>query len=41
MVISGLLVLLVAWRGELWRKRAELREALHDQQADAAPAARQ
>jgi hypothetical protein len=31
MLIGGLLILLVAWRGELWRKRAELREALHDQ----------
>ncbi|KAF9468747.1 major facilitator superfamily domain-containing protein [Collybia nuda] len=36
MLISGLLVFLVAWRGELWRKRAELREALHDQKTDAA-----
>jgi hypothetical protein len=28
MLLSGLLIILVAWKGVVWRKKAEAREAL-------------
>lgn len=28
MMLTGLLIILVAWKGEEWRKKAEAREAL-------------